>query len=88
MILFLETAGRLASFTHCVTVHLGLNDKNTEQEIRIKEESSWPSEPLENWTGANTPTVSGMEQFRAKVKRRQGIFPSLIRPGIQRTQTT
>lgn len=48
MILFLETAGRLASFTHCVTVHLGLNDKNTEQEIRIKEESSWPSEPLEN----------------------------------------
>lgn len=48
MIPFLETAGRLASSTHCVTVHLSLNDKNTEQEIRIKEKSSWPSKPLEN----------------------------------------
>lgn len=70
MILFLETTVQLAYFTHCVTVHLSLNDKNTEQQIRIKEKSSWPSKPLENWTIANAPTHSGTERLQAKLNRR------------------
>lgn len=38
----LKKAIQLAYFT------VNLNDKNTEQQIRIKEKSIWPSEPLEN----------------------------------------
>lgn len=38
----LKKAIQLAYFT------VNLNDKNTEQQIRIKEKSIWPSKPLEN----------------------------------------
>lgn len=72
MILLLETTVQLAYFTHCVTVHLSLNDKNTELQIRIKEKSSLPSKQLENWTSAKAPTHFGTEQFHAKLGGKMG----------------